>query len=146
MTSYLLKFMHEERGAITLDWLVLTAVLSATGWAVVQTVSGGVESAALGASSQLRGQVIRQSFGSELCSSGIDGLRAREVARVAAGGTNAVDVDHWMNTTGRAMSDGFVMRERDRISQAASSDDGRWTRENTIVGLLECAMARRGLA
>ncbi|WP_179378977.1 hypothetical protein [Jannaschia marina] len=145
MAPQLQSFLHDETGAISFDWLILTAVLAATGLSVVKTVSGGVGEVSVDVSSQLRGQVIRQSFGDpDLCSTGIDGLRAREAARVAAGGSDPVDVDGWFATHGARFTDAGLRAERDRVARVADRQDG-WSRDHTIQGLLECKMAHRGI-
>lgn len=37
------KFLHDETGAVTVDWVVLTAAIVGLGLAVMAVVSGGVE-------------------------------------------------------------------------------------------------------
>ncbi|CTQ48391.1 hypothetical protein JDO7802_00393 [Jannaschia donghaensis] len=144
MIDRITGFAREERGAVSVDWLVLTGVLVATGIAVVGTVSDGVETAAVDTAEQLRGQVIQRSFGPDnLCSSGIDGLQARETARVAAGGADAVDVENWLSSYASSLSDADLIAERDRLADSASGSG--WSRDDTLQGLIECGMAQRGI-
>ncbi|SDY81383.1 hypothetical protein SAMN05444004_103207 [Jannaschia faecimaris] len=142
----LTNFIRDERAAISFDWIVLTAVLVATGMAVVRTVSGGIETVSSDNRPQLRGQIVQQSFGPDsLCSAGIDGLRAREAKRVSNGGSDPVDVDTWMLTNAEALNDGALLRERDRLAALTKGDDTVWVRDHTLQGLLECGMAQRGI-
>lgn len=145
MKSSLIRFAQDERGAISLDWIVLTGVLVGTGMSVVSTVSSGIETVSVDADTQLRGQIIQQSFGPEnLCSAGIDGLRAREGARLAAGGSDPVNVDTWLSTYAASLSVGAVVQERDRLAGQAAGNAG-WSRDHTLQGLLECRMAQLGI-
>ncbi len=41
--SYFTSFISSESGAVTVDWVVLTAALVGLGLAVMSVVSGGVE-------------------------------------------------------------------------------------------------------
>lgn len=43
MKTQLLKFAESESGAVTVDWVVLTAAMVGLGLAVMVVVSGGVE-------------------------------------------------------------------------------------------------------
>ncbi len=43
MTNLIKTFAHSESGAVTVDWVVLTAALVGLGLAVMAVVSGGVE-------------------------------------------------------------------------------------------------------
>ncbi|ROT98974.1 Flp family type IVb pilin [Histidinibacterium lentulum] len=42
MTKFLAKFRRDEDGAVTVDWVVLTAAIVGLGIAVLASVSGGV--------------------------------------------------------------------------------------------------------
>ena len=44
MTNMIQNFISDESGAVTVDWVVLTAALVGLGLAVMAVVSGGVES------------------------------------------------------------------------------------------------------
>lgn len=141
-------FASGEEASISVDWLVLTAVLIGTGFAVVGTVQGGVGSVSEATGEALRGQVIQQSFGPDnLCAHGVDGLRAREAARVAAGGRDAVNVDTWLPIYAEGLSDAGLWAERDRMAHLAdkSAPRGAWSRARTLQGLLECGITRRGI-
>ncbi|PWK59419.1 hypothetical protein C7455_108187, partial [Roseicyclus mahoneyensis] len=43
MTNLIQNFANSESGAVTVDWVVLTAALVGLGLAVMAVVSGGVE-------------------------------------------------------------------------------------------------------
>ncbi|MBY4895042.1 hypothetical protein KUL25_19965 [Rhodobacteraceae bacterium N5(2021)] len=43
MTNFIKNFAADESGAVTVDWVVLTAALVGLGLAVMAVVSGGVE-------------------------------------------------------------------------------------------------------
>jgi len=46
MIKFIKKFRSEEEGAVTVDWVVLTAAVVGLGVAGVSTVSGGVNTLA----------------------------------------------------------------------------------------------------
>jgi len=46
MIKFIKKFRKEEEGAVTVDWVVLTAAVVGLGAAGVSTVSGGVDTLA----------------------------------------------------------------------------------------------------
>jgi len=46
MIKFIKKFRKEEEGAVTVDWVVLTAAVVGLGVAGVSTVSGGVDTLA----------------------------------------------------------------------------------------------------
>jgi len=46
MIKFIKKFRNEEEGAVTVDWVVLTAAVVGLGVAGVATVQGGVDSLA----------------------------------------------------------------------------------------------------
>ncbi len=48
------NFLFNETGAVTVDWVVLTAALVGLGLAVIVLVSGGVETASNQIDTQLR--------------------------------------------------------------------------------------------
>ncbi|WP_298436928.1 hypothetical protein [uncultured Jannaschia sp.] len=144
MLTRLNHFLSDETGAVTLDWVVLTAALVGTGLAVMNTVSQGVQTVSVDTAAQLRGQVIEASFGSDYCSGGLAGLQAREDARVAAAGGTRIDVDHFMSTYHADQTDTALLAEHTRLSQALGSGDD-WTRERTVLSALECELVLRGL-
>ncbi len=45
MKNFMNAFIADESGAVTVDWVVLTAALVGLGLAVMAVVSGGVETA-----------------------------------------------------------------------------------------------------
>jgi hypothetical protein len=59
------SFFRDEAGAITVDWVVLSAGLVATGIAAVVLVSGGIESLAGETGSQMSGVEIRTAFATQ---------------------------------------------------------------------------------
>jgi Flp pilus assembly pilin Flp len=56
------NFRNDESGAVTVDWVVLTAAIVGLGIAVLASVSGGVQSLSGKVSSQLTGQTIKTTF------------------------------------------------------------------------------------
>jgi Flp pilus assembly pilin Flp len=52
--KYLLKFYKDDSGAVTVDWVVLTAAIVGIAIAVINVISGGVENAAIGIDDTLR--------------------------------------------------------------------------------------------
>jgi len=53
MMKFIKKFRKEEEGAVTVDWVVLTAAVVGLGVAGVSTVSGGVNTLANTISTQV---------------------------------------------------------------------------------------------
>jgi hypothetical protein len=144
MRDRMRPFLSEESGAITIDWIVLTGVLLGTGWAVANTVQTGLQHASLQTVGQLRGQIVRDSFASDLCSGGLDALQAREDLRVAQLGGERIDVGRWLDASGAELSDAAILNRRADL-QRATGDGDAWTREHTALAALECAMVLRGL-
>ncbi|WGH79781.1 hypothetical protein [Jannaschia ovalis] len=143
MRTRLRRFLSEEFGTITTDWVVLTAALLGTGWAVLSTVQDGVEHASVQTAGQLRGSIVSASFGSELCRGGVDALQEREDFRAEHGGGDRIDVGRWLDANGAELTDGALMAEHARLS--ADLPDLGWTRASTLVATMECAMVIRGL-
>ena len=56
MTKFL-NFAKDESGAVTVDWVVLTAAIVGLGIAVLATVSGGVNTLSADIASDLTAQV-----------------------------------------------------------------------------------------
>jgi Flp pilus assembly pilin Flp len=46
MFNFINKFRNDEEGAVTVDWVVLTAAIVGLGVAAVSSVSGGIDSLA----------------------------------------------------------------------------------------------------
>ena len=62
MTKLFKNFVADESGAVTVDWVVLTAAIVGLGIAVLSTVSGGMETISNNISSQLGQDQIDTSF------------------------------------------------------------------------------------
>lgn len=62
MTNYIKNFAKSESGAVTVDWVVLTAAIVGLGLAVMAVVSGGVQDLAQDIDTQLVGQGIDTTF------------------------------------------------------------------------------------
>ena len=58
MMNLLNKFRRDEDGAVTVDWVVLTAAIVGLGIAILATVSGGVGDLAGAIDSELSGMTI----------------------------------------------------------------------------------------
>ena len=57
MTNFFKRFAQDESGAVTVDWVVLTAAIVGLGIAVLATVSGGLKSVAGNISTDMAGQL-----------------------------------------------------------------------------------------
>ena len=62
MTAYIKNFAKSESGAVTVDWVVLTAAIVGLGLAVMAVVSAGVQDLSGDIQTQLTGQAITTSF------------------------------------------------------------------------------------
>jgi len=62
MTAYIKNFAKSESGAVTVDWVVLTAAIVGLGLAVMAVVSGGVSDLSTSIQGQLSGQEITTTF------------------------------------------------------------------------------------
>jgi Flp pilus assembly pilin Flp len=56
------NFVNDESGAVTVDWVVLTAAIVGLGIAVLAAVSDGVENLSSDIDTQMSGQAISTSF------------------------------------------------------------------------------------
>ena len=56
------SFIAHEDGAVTVDWVVLTAAIVALGIAVLSTVGSGVQSVTEAVSNELGGTTITTTF------------------------------------------------------------------------------------
>jgi len=56
------NFLNDESGAVTVDWVVLTAAIVGLGIAVLAAVSDGVENLSDDIDTQLSGQAISTTF------------------------------------------------------------------------------------
>ncbi len=63
------KFLKDESGAATVDWVVLTAAMTGIGIATLMTVSGGIQNLSGDINTQLRSQSIVTSFGPDAITS-----------------------------------------------------------------------------
>ena len=62
MTAYIKNFAKSESGAVTVDWVVLTAAIVGLGLAVMAVVSAGVEDLSGDIQTQLQTDQISTSF------------------------------------------------------------------------------------
>jgi len=58
MTAYIKNFAKSESGAVTVDWVVLTAAIVGLGLAVMAVVSSGVENLSTDIESSLTNQGV----------------------------------------------------------------------------------------
>jgi Flp pilus assembly pilin Flp len=56
--SLLKKFRADESGAVTVDWVVLTAAIVGLGLVVMQTVGGGIENLAADIVTEVEGTTV----------------------------------------------------------------------------------------
>lgn len=56
----LVNFLKNEDGAVTVDWVVLTAAIVGLGLAVVVSISGGATSVSSGLGSNLSNSVVAE--------------------------------------------------------------------------------------
>lgn len=150
MIDTALHFFRSEDGALTLDWVVLTGVLVGTGFAVMSTVTSGMEDTTALTMEELRIQSIGLGYLKDYCEKGVDDVQRREDARVDAGGEDAINVRQWMNQYYGEMSDEALIDAHGRLlyKVAASSDEedeAGWTRDRTISAAVECEISERGL-
>lgn len=144
MRPWLTRFWQDDAGAVTLDWVVLTAALVGTGFAVMSTVVTGIEGASLGTTERLRGHVITSSFGSDICRGGVRAVQDREDRRVAAGGADPVVVTAYMSLNLPQMTDEVLLATYSAMSERLDGQSA-WTRAHTVMTALECEMVLRGL-
>ncbi|PIV75623.1 MAG: pilus assembly protein [Rhodobacteraceae bacterium CG17_big_fil_post_rev_8_21_14_2_50_65_11] len=64
-TTSLKSFLTDTSGAVTVDWVVLTAALVGLGLAVISVVSGGLEDLSGDINTQLRADHITNAFGGD---------------------------------------------------------------------------------
>jgi Flp pilus assembly pilin Flp len=57
MTTFFNNFCNEEDGAVTVDWVVLTAAIVGLGIAGVATIQGGVDTAAESVDTSLQNNI-----------------------------------------------------------------------------------------
>ncbi|WP_397542413.1 Flp family type IVb pilin [Roseovarius salis] len=59
MIKFIKKFRKDEEGAVSVDWVVLTAAIVGLGVAAVSTVEGGVDTLASSISSGVGDETVR---------------------------------------------------------------------------------------
>ena len=64
MTKLFKNFVADESGAVTVDWVVLTAAIVGLGIAVLTSVGGGTTSLADKVSSHMAGKDVTTAYGS----------------------------------------------------------------------------------
>ncbi|CUH16731.1 hypothetical protein JSE7799_00369 [Jannaschia seosinensis] len=131
------KFIRRERGFVTFDWIVLTAIIVLTGVSVLDSLSGGVETASV-ARADLRGEALAEVLAPETCPGGPGDASAREAARIAAGGSGPVDVTAMMARV-VGLDEAEFRAERARNAQAQDRGD------RNVAGAAGCATVPRGL-
>lgn len=140
-------FLNDNSGAVTLDWVVLTAALVGTGIAVMSTVSTGIDGLSSQTEAELQGSIIRTSFVGNLCEGGLDAVQADENTRVAMARANGIDT-HAINVR-RALSDlGQSKADAEVLQLYAEMLGSSFTPlepETTEKSVLECEIQRRGL-
>ena len=62
-TNHLKSFLSDTSGAVTVDWVVLTAALVGLGLAVISVVSGGLEDLSGDINTQLQQDHVTSGFG-----------------------------------------------------------------------------------
>ena len=62
MTQFIKNFANDESGAVTVDWVVLTAAIVGLGLAVMTVVSGGTETLTNKISDKMTSQTISSTF------------------------------------------------------------------------------------
>jgi len=62
MTNMIKNFVNDESGAVTVDWVVLTAAIVGLGLAVMTVVSGGTETLTNKISAKMTSQTISSTF------------------------------------------------------------------------------------
>ena len=62
MTNMIKNFANDESGAVTVDWVVLTAAIVGLGLAVMTVVSGGTETLTNKISDKMTSQTISSTF------------------------------------------------------------------------------------
>lgn len=63
MRAYIYNFLKSESGAVTVDWVVLTAAIVGLGVLVITTVAGGALDHSSGLNSHLASANVTTSYG-----------------------------------------------------------------------------------
>ena len=136
------RFLSPERGAVSTDWVILSAVMLVTAFAVVTAADEGLMP---GASLEgVRGAVLREAYGDPACPGGLGGLQRREDDRVARGGADPVAVAEWLGAEAAVLSDDAVRARREAL-RGVTEGQGGWTRDHTLRDAYGCEMMLRGL-
>ena len=140
------RFLADERGAVALDVVVLTAMLVGTTLAVMATFANGLETLnTIGPHVQLREDAVGETrFEGPLCHDGIADVQSRENGRASAVNEAPIDVAAYMQATYSETSLDELRAEW-AAAQEAAQGDAVWTIERTRLGAVECELALRGL-
>jgi hypothetical protein len=65
-------FAQSESGAVTVDWVVLTAAIVGLGLAVMAVVSGGVEDLSRDINTELTNDITARTFGADNTTLGLE--------------------------------------------------------------------------
>lgn len=132
-------FWREESGAVTVDWVVMTAAVVGLGLATTVVVSGGVENLSMGVDEQLRSDHISDSF--ETAMAGVWG----DLDLLNSGGFTQEDyegaVDSWVQFSGshQAAYDDVVGTVQSASSPAVQAD------YIDMAGAIEADMIAQGI-
>ena len=131
--SALNNFFENESGAVTVDWVVLTAGIVGLGLATMAVVSGGVEDLSGDVNTQLASQTISTSFGSLGLSTDWNGWTASDYVAAAAPlapGNNGAIYAHATNAAAGDSPAGFnfsdPLYETGSGNIVYTSDDGQY--------------------
>lgn len=145
MLSPLRTFARDETGAVSADWVVLTAFLVGTALSVLTTVRGGVEFTSVEVANQLRGQPIQSSFADPRCPSGLAGVQRQEAINAAAAGREEIRVSAWLQTNPAIASNTAIEQELSRLRAAVGDEGGGITADGTYLAALQCQAVINGL-
>ena len=139
------QFFNDDSGAVTVDWVVLTAALVGLGLATMAVVSGGVEDLSGDMDTQLVSQEIVTEFGSS-----VFGITNDQIVSWHHG-------DTWLDSTVSAWSDPSQISDADLIAHynsvaatviAQNPGDitsGHYHNAIDHMGAAEEAMRQRGI-
>lgn len=141
------EFIASEEGAVTVDWVVLTAAIVGLGLAVATVVSGGMQNLSGDIDTQLEATEVAYNWGGD---TGLSILNEGAIHSRHGGG--------WMEGTVAGWSDPNVISDADLIAlhqdsatfvaqQEANGITNRQEYETRIdyLGATEAAMANRGI-
>lgn len=148
------SFLRNESGAVSVDWVVLTAALVGTGLAVLNTVSSGLQVATGEVDGQLQGQIIKSTFGRienlEMCQNQMAGLQGLEDSRVASAiaqgdAPDSVDVVLWNSVSNAEQTNEDLVSDYAEALADEQANGGGWSRASTIRATIECELHDRDL-